>query len=363
MVVFELESLLELDLKRTKINNLPENNFQKLQRLYLDHNYFEDLLETNLRATEHTLTELTLSHNILKHIPDEVYYLRTLRLLDLSHNRIASITRPLHMPHLQKLYLSANKLTRLDSSLGDGENNNGLANLEELTLDRNELVHIDDSIYDLLQLRYLDLSYNKLTHLSPKLAALMRLESAHLYDKFAKKGLWVIGNPLEIPHKEIWQTSNVNKIGSFLSSYEQRNLEFVYYAQLIFIPTHPRLSLQLVDLIFAQKFHPDYDALNRKNKVVRRFYKRTENKCEFSVLDVSDIETVGSLFLAHVDFQVEPVIVLLVFDAAAYTTESHADHLGKLIENVLVRARSQVRLRFIGIGKLGKSSIFFFYLF
>lgn len=344
-----MESLLELDLKHTKINNLPENNFQALKHLYLDHNYFESLSESNLRLTKDTLTELTLSHNILKEIPEEVYYLTNLRLLDLSNNMIESLAnRPLEMPYLEELHLSTNQLEKVDSSL------RLLTSLLELTLDSNQLAEIDESIYELKNLTYLDLSYNNLTTISKKLVQLSKLESAHLYDKFKKKGFWVIGNPLEVPPKEIWQTKNVEKISSFLSSYEQRNLKYVYYARLFFFPTQPKL-LALVTSIFGSKFHPNFEVNNQLNsRLVRRFYKRTENKCEFSVIDISDVEAgLACLFLSQINFECEPTLICLVFDALNYSSEKHWNELGRLIEAVLVRTRGSIKLILIGLGKIG----------
>lgn len=359
-----MESLSELDLKSTKINHFPEHNLRLLRHLYLDNNYFDSLADSNLRLAEATLVELTLSHNILHEIPDEIYHLVNLQLLDLSHNKITTLgDRHLELAHLKHLFLHNNSLTRLNPEAEASTSSplSHLTSLESLTLDHNQLTQLLDlELFDnLLNLTYLDLSYNNLTHISSRITQLTRLQSAHLYTKFEKRGLWLMGNPnLVVPPKEVWQTADVTKIFAYMASYEQRSLNFVYYARLVFVgePKFERRA-QLVDALFGHKYHPDNTNMNNKRSyhVVRKFYKRTENKVEFSVLDIGDLEVVGSLILSQIDCELEPTLFVIVFDRCG-DDRDFEEKVGKFIEAILARTHGPVRIKLVGVGKEGMAN-------
>jgi hypothetical protein len=303
MVVFELEMIHELDLKHTKINNFPENTLKNLKHLYLDYNYFENFAQqqtilalatstssinaastpTNMlqpppttlitppsvfTLMSSTLNVLTISNNLLKEIPIELLCLSNLEILDLSFNFIKKLPQNFSaLSKLKELYLNDNKLIVLNASIGL------LKNLKKLSLNNNEMVDfveeitfkktieiqigIPECVYDLVELEYFDLSYNKLTQISPKICNLFNLKKAHTYDKLNNKhGLWLIGNPLKIPPKEIWQTQNIRKIYNYLSSYVQRNLNYVYYSKLIFMGKSGVGKSQVVDSFFMDTCVP-----------------------------------------------------------------------------------------------------------
>ena len=334
MVVFELGMLSELDLQLTKINQLPENNLKNLKSLHLDSNYFENFTQpqqqqqqqmltsstpTNLappmpslltiseysvfNAMSSTLCILTVSHNLLKEVPIELMCLGNLEVLDLSFNSIKRLPPNFYLlAKLKQLYLHNNILCTVNPSLGL------LKQLEKLTLNNNELVDfteevnrkngeviertagLPDSLYDnLAELTHLDLSYNKLTHISPKICNLLNIKVAHSYNRLnEKEGLWLMGNPLKIPPKEIWQTQNVRKIYNYLSSYVQRNLSYVYYAKLIFMGKSGVGKSHLVDSFFMdtclsvsqQQHHYHHQKFESNKKLDETNTNKIEDKAQ-----------------------------------------------------------------------------------
>jgi Leucine-rich repeat (LRR) protein len=127
--------------------------------------------------------------------------------------------------------------------------------LEKLNLEKNQLENVDDSLYELDNLNYLDFSDNHIRFISPNISTLKQIKQAHAFDKFNNKtGLWLLGNPLEIPIKEIWQTMKIDKIYDYLNSYEQRNLEYNYYSSMIFFGASSIGKSKLINNLFDVKF-------------------------------------------------------------------------------------------------------------
>jgi Leucine-rich repeat (LRR) protein len=248
-VVFELENLRELNLKGTKINNFPDNSLNNLEELQLEGNFFDTIPELAFRPMSGTLRVLTLSYNQLKDIPDEINNLTSLQVLDLSFNQIETLpSKFVGLESLLELNLGNNKLVELSMSLL------GLQSLEKLNLERNQLSSIHDCVYELGNLAYLDLSYNQIALISPKICKLKSMRLAHSYVKLNKTGLWIIGNPLHIPGKEVWQTTKIYKIYEYLANYSQRTSKFSCYAKLVFVGLSGIGKSHLVNNLFDVKF-------------------------------------------------------------------------------------------------------------
>ncbi len=263
-VVFELENLRELNLKGTKINNLPDNSLNNLEELQLDRNYFDTITELVFKPMAASLRVLTLSSNLLKDIPEEINSLVNLRVLDLSYNQIENLpTRLGGLANLSDLNLGNNNISNLSMSILS------LRSLEKLNLEHNQLSSLLDCLCDLVNLAYLDLSYNKISMISPKICNLKSIKLAHSYSKLNKTGLWIIGNPLQIPCKEIWQTTKINKIYEYLANYEQRNSQYSCYAKLVFIGLSSIGKSSLINNLFDIKF--EVHATHQTGKLIKLF--------------------------------------------------------------------------------------------
>lgn len=230
LVIFDLIDLRILDLNATQINNLPENNLKNLEELYLNNNYFEHVPETIFQAMYQTLKVLKLESNQLTQVPHEMKLLENLELLNLNSNKISIFPNfEINLFNLTELYLSKNQIHELTSDIGL------LKNLRKLTLDSNKLQTLPETLYNLVYLEYLDISNNKIVKLSNKICRLKSLRCAHSYKKLNKVGLWLIGNPLLLPPQNIWKTTNIEKIFNFLTTYYNRDINFIYYSKLVFI--------------------------------------------------------------------------------------------------------------------------------
>ena len=245
LVVFELEKLTSLDLKCTKINNLPDNNLRSIQCLNLDYNFISAFNENVLSPMVSSLRTLTMSNNLLREIPAELNCLVNLEVLDLSFNSIQLLANISKLVKLKELYIGNNKLISVNSNVKH------LINLRKLALNENEITELSEFVFALQYLNYLDLSNNKLSRISPSIINLKFLTSAHSYEREDKTGLWLLGNPLKVPAKDIWQTTNINKIFHYLSTYEQRHLDRVYYSKLVFLGASGCGKSALVDSFFS----------------------------------------------------------------------------------------------------------------
>jgi len=108
LVVFELQKLNSMDLQRTKINTLPENNLRNIESLYLDFNYIMTFPERVFSPMVYSLKILTLSNNLLVEIPGELNCLVNLKVLDLSFNKIEKISNCNKLLALRELKLNNN---------------------------------------------------------------------------------------------------------------------------------------------------------------------------------------------------------------------------------------------------------------
>ncbi|KAG6585029.1 Protein phosphatase 1, regulatory subunit [Phytophthora cinnamomi] len=130
-----------------------------LRKATLDKNQIASMPRHELATTHPFLLELRLAHNAIEEISG-VSQLRFLRLLDLSHNRLAS---------MRGLVAGGEEAPR------------GLQALETLLLNHNQLTAIDPGVALLPRLTHLDVAHNQLQTLSSlgDCIRLQRLELAH----------------------------------------------------------------------------------------------------------------------------------------------------------------------------------------
>src|SRR5438132_4238514 len=122
------------------------------------------------------LETLNLSENRISSVSNDIAQLSGLRMLDLGHNELAELPEALgELVNLSDyLYLSFNHLTNFPAFLSH------LNRLKYLNVTDNQLCDLPDAIGDMLGLRELRLYDNRLTQLPDTLGKLVNLRELHL---------------------------------------------------------------------------------------------------------------------------------------------------------------------------------------
>lgn len=119
------------------------------------------------------LERLSVEASLVASLPDDLGNLKNLKRLSIEHTQI---TQPCNgisqLKKLEKLQLQKNKnLIALSSSIG------ALENLRDLSISDCDLQVLDESVYNLRQLRFLGLSRTMITNLSEGIDLLSNLQS------------------------------------------------------------------------------------------------------------------------------------------------------------------------------------------
>ena len=221
----QLTSLHTLHLSRNQITELPNEIclLSSLQELNLSDNKLSTLTAEFGQLT--SLHTLHLSRNQITELPNEIGQLSNLQELNLSHNKLSALPAEIgQLINLESLYANDNKswkfefpsftslLTKIIFKKQSSQNNNDvplsipneikqLINLKELDLSRNKLTNIPEEVFELSQLRSLKLNFNLLTEISSNLGKLTNIKSLDLsYNQL-----------IELPN-EIDQLSNLNTL-------------------------------------------------------------------------------------------------------------------------------------------------------
>jgi len=118
---------------------------------------------------------LELKGKKLSEIPEGVFKLHNLEVLDLGRNRIRKINPQIaNMIHLQELDLSSNKLDEFPEGI------TALKGLQKLSLNRNEIVTIPPSIGKMESLQVLEMWDNEIETLPDEIAMLKNLRYLEL---------------------------------------------------------------------------------------------------------------------------------------------------------------------------------------
>lgn len=200
VVLNHLKELQSLNLSSNRLRQLPELNFLALKSLHLSTNKIVEacfvakglpklekldlahnaLTKVEFRGNFSTLQSLNLANNQLQTLPDTWKLMPFLRQLDLSNNQLEHL--PLSLSTcvwLKTLLLNKNKLVlknhyfstfqRLEElHLADNALNQVPdlpATLRKMDLARNRVTHIPAALFQIPNLRQLDLSYNPLSSL------------------------------------------------------------------------------------------------------------------------------------------------------------------------------------------------------
>lgn len=154
------------------------------------------------------ITTLRLKSKYLKTIPEEVFTLDSLEVLNLANNNLENIPKSIiKLSKLQRIYISSNKflyfptiLLKLKSlKFIDIHNNslkkipvsiNDLQNLERLELDSNDIRNLPPSILKLKNLKVLDIRSNPKLKISNNfLKALEENKVTVIHQEFVKRGI------------------------------------------------------------------------------------------------------------------------------------------------------------------------------
>jgi Leucine-rich repeat (LRR) protein len=218
-----------------------------------------DLNETKLNSipNQHTLNnlnELYLSNNSFFDIPQSICTMEQLKILDMSNNRIQTIPDYfVNTKRLEILILSYNNLTNLSNNItrlltlkklivSHNQINsieNGFSQGQSLlTLDMsyNSLKEIPDELCNLKQLETLDLRYNQLEYLPLSIRQMTGLKSMNTFDDdFQRFGLHLLGNPITDPPSYIWKSTCIQTLFDYIETKEKILSNNFYHLKLILI--------------------------------------------------------------------------------------------------------------------------------
>ena len=200
-----LESLR--DLRHLKILHL-KSNLTKIPTNITDlsphliklvvHNDGTKLVVLNSLKKMINLAELELHNCELDRIPHAIFSLTNLQELDLKSNNIRTIEEIISFQHLKRLIclkLWHNKITSIPLSISH------VKNLESLYLSHNKLDALPTSLFNLLKLRYLDVSNNTVTIIPPEVGFLQNLQH------FA-----ITGNKVEVVPKQLFKCTKLRTL-------------------------------------------------------------------------------------------------------------------------------------------------------
>ena len=196
-----------------------------LRKVSLSNNRMSHNMNINI-ANLQLLAEIDVSGNFLNVIPEALFLVPNILILNISNNKIASFKVPSSTwKSLTQLDLSKNMFSALPLSMFDVVsiklllvNNNSISevqqqfgfllNLTNLNISSNLLENIE-GLKPLFNLKYLYASQNKLTSLSQHFGAFSDLQELQLND-----------NPLDFPPIEVTSTGSQNTLALMRQFYE-----------------------------------------------------------------------------------------------------------------------------------------------
>lgn len=196
-----------------------------LRRVSFSNNRISQNMNMNISNLQ-LLAEVDISGNFLSTIPEAIFWVPNISIIDVSNNRIASFKVPSKAwQSLTQLNLSKNMFTDLPLSLFDvvslkiltaAENSisivqqqfNCLQNLTNLNISSNVLENLEGLI-SLFRLTSLDASKNKIVALSQKFGGFSDLQELHLDD-----------NPMDFPPIEVTSTGSQNTLALMRQCFE-----------------------------------------------------------------------------------------------------------------------------------------------
>ena len=164
--IYFLQNLIFFDVSNNMIMEIDENLFANLSHL-INLNFSGNKLKYFPRTIQYmnNLQELDISKNELMNIPDEFIYLKNLKKLNISYNKIQLIQMNLfaNLFSLQELYCNNNLITNIQS-LNNYTVFNSMPNLKLLDISNNQLQEYI-IFKQIPNLEKINISYNKLSNI------------------------------------------------------------------------------------------------------------------------------------------------------------------------------------------------------
>ncbi|KAH0690324.1 hypothetical protein KY290_019901 [Solanum tuberosum] len=175
------KSVERVDLSGRQLRMLPEafGKIHSLIVLNLSNNQL--MVVPDSIASLENLEELHLSSNLLESLPDSIGLLCSLKILDVSGNKLVTLPDSIcHCRSLVEFDAGFNKLSYLPTNIGYE-----LVNLRRLSLSFNKLRSLPTSFGEMKSLRLLDVHFNELHGLPLSFGNLTNLEILNLSNNFS----------------------------------------------------------------------------------------------------------------------------------------------------------------------------------
>ena len=145
----------------------------------LGNSLIQNVLKVGPQESRKKITKLFLDHNFITDVSTIAREFSNLQILELSYNRIKNLDDISHLNKLKSLSLVGSGLASIP------ENIFTLRNVEELCLSHNTISRLDPSIQNLIRLKILELSHNNLEELPADIGncteiIILRCENNHI---------------------------------------------------------------------------------------------------------------------------------------------------------------------------------------
>ncbi|EGJ28818.1 MULTISPECIES: COR domain-containing protein [Moorena] len=234
----------------------------------------------------------------LTNIPEEVFELKQIRVLNLSGNRIYQIPEYIsNITNLVRLDLSRNQITKLPQ-----KNFGNFINLIELDLSKNNLINLPESLGELPNLKKLYLSRNQLKKLPVSLGNLYNLTELDLSLNKLNTFPESLGNLSNLSRLDL-VGNNLNKLPDFLGNFYKLTELYLWNNQLTHLPE------SLGNILNLSKLHLWNNQLTYLPKSIGNLSNLTSLDLSYNQLSKLPENIVNLSNLTHLDLSGNPLVV------------------------------------------------------